>query len=170
MRSRVSPCWTRWMTFLEAGAAEADRTGAPETTNFRPTARRLEVRWFQDLSLSTLVLKRVAILKRVSPARTVYDVVRTGAAAVRILAAVEVLDFIAGCALDAIGCGGVTPLIGMASVCPILMTGVFPRLFACEICAVVVPYCFAMPPSVSPFRTKCSRIIIRLLSGNEATC
>ncbi len=37
-----------------------------------PTARRVDVRWFQDLSFSTDVLYRVAILARVSPARTVY--------------------------------------------------------------------------------------------------
>ena len=30
------------------------------------------MRWFQDLSFSTLMLYRVAILARVSPARTVY--------------------------------------------------------------------------------------------------
>ena len=37
-----------------------------------PTVRRVEVRWFQALSFSTLTWNRAAIFAKVSPERTVY--------------------------------------------------------------------------------------------------
>src|SRR5262245_25434615 len=63
------------MTFL-AVWLDAFARGAAATISFLPTARRVEVRWFKALSLSTVVLKCAAILTRVSPARTVYQVDR----------------------------------------------------------------------------------------------
>src|SRR6476619_6994715 len=63
------------MTFLGLWL-EAFTSEAAETTSFLPTTRRVEVRWFQDLSLSIVVLKCAAILPRVSPERTVYQVDR----------------------------------------------------------------------------------------------
>src|SRR5438445_575386 len=66
--------------------------------------------------------------------------------------------------------GGVTPLIGMIRDRPTFRTGVFPKLFACTSCDADVPYFFAIRPSVSPFRTTCSRNRTRLLSGMDETC
>src|SRR5215510_7661157 len=151
------------MTFLALRAAA--RTGVGETTNFLPTVTRLDVRWFQDFNFSTVVLKRAAILLRVSPARTVYQVVRA--------------DRDAFCdRLDSSGLvskldatrDGATPLIGITNDCPILRTGVFPNRFAWEISVTVVPYVLAIAASVSPLRTTCSRKRIRLFSGSVGMC
>src|SRR5437016_238470 len=119
------------MTFLGCAAACAC---AGATTSFLPTARRVDVRLFHDLSLATVVLKWVAILASVSPARTVYQTERTGFEETVLVVAVAERP------LAAKGLGGVTPLIGMIKDWPTFRTGTFPRLLASDSWAVVVSY------------------------------
>src|SRR5262245_42061096 len=110
------------MTFRGPVAVSTGAGG--DTVSFLPTASLVELRWFQEVSLSTVVLKCVAILPRVSPARTVYraDLIVPVTA-----------DFVVVWLLVAdASCGGVTPLIGMIRVWPTFRTGAFPKLLAWE--------------------------------------
>src|SRR5262245_17437498 len=124
------------MTFLAAWL-DAFTSGAAATISFLPTVRRVVVRWFKDLSLSTVVLKCAAILPSVSPARTVYQVDRPALpadfVAVWRVTAADCLPDRSALALARMAAGGCTPLSGIASVWPVFRIGAFPSLLAWEI-------------------------------------